>query len=123
MSNKTGRNELCPCGSGRKYKKCCLKGNSADEYGVLRKYDRIELVSFLASLLLLPINQSKQIRIEKAVWDLLSDYQPGNVHIANNDVIQDVNTSIRFCTEEDPVENLFTQNVMFYGGNYTVYPV
>ena len=20
---KTGRNELCPCGSGRKYKKCC----------------------------------------------------------------------------------------------------
>ncbi len=22
-SNKTGRNELCPCGSGRKYKRCC----------------------------------------------------------------------------------------------------
>ena len=22
---KTGRNELCPCGSGKKYKKCCLK--------------------------------------------------------------------------------------------------
>jgi hypothetical protein len=21
--SKTGRNELCPCGSGRKYKKCC----------------------------------------------------------------------------------------------------
>lgn len=122
MSNKTGRNALCPCGSGLKHKKCCLKGNSADEYGVLRKYDRIELVSFLASLLLLPINQSKQIRTEKAVWSLLKDYQPGNVHIADNDLIQDVNSSIRFCTEEDPVENLFTQNVMFYGGNYTVYP-
>ena len=23
-SKKTGRNDLCPCGSGRKYKKCCL---------------------------------------------------------------------------------------------------
>ena len=23
---KTGRNESCPCGSGRKYKKCCLDG-------------------------------------------------------------------------------------------------
>jgi hypothetical protein len=23
---KTGRNELCPCGSGRKYKKCCEAG-------------------------------------------------------------------------------------------------
>ena len=22
--NKTGRNEPCPCGSGKKYKKCCL---------------------------------------------------------------------------------------------------
>jgi len=22
---KIGRNERCPCGSGRKYKKCCLK--------------------------------------------------------------------------------------------------
>jgi hypothetical protein len=24
MSNRVGRNEPCPCGSGRKYKKCCL---------------------------------------------------------------------------------------------------
>lgn len=23
--NKTGRNALCPCGSGKKYKKCCLQ--------------------------------------------------------------------------------------------------
>jgi len=21
--NKVGRNDLCPCGSGKKYKKCC----------------------------------------------------------------------------------------------------
>ena len=27
---KIGRNELCPCGSGEKYKKCCLrKGKNA----------------------------------------------------------------------------------------------
>jgi uncharacterized protein len=24
VSPKTGRNDPCPCGSGRKYKKCCL---------------------------------------------------------------------------------------------------
>lgn len=24
-SNKVGRNDLCPCGSGKKYKKCCGK--------------------------------------------------------------------------------------------------
>jgi hypothetical protein len=26
---KTGRNEPCPCGSGKKYKKCCLAGDQA----------------------------------------------------------------------------------------------
>lgn len=25
--NKVGRNDPCPCGSGKKYKKCCMKGN------------------------------------------------------------------------------------------------
>lgn len=24
MSTKTGRNDPCPCGSGKKYKQCCL---------------------------------------------------------------------------------------------------
>jgi len=24
MSKKIGRNESCPCGSGKKYKKCCI---------------------------------------------------------------------------------------------------
>jgi SEC-C motif len=24
MSNKVGRNDPCPCGSGKKYKQCCL---------------------------------------------------------------------------------------------------
>lgn len=28
MGNKIGRNDKCPCGSGRKYKKCCLKKTS-----------------------------------------------------------------------------------------------
>jgi uncharacterized protein YecA (UPF0149 family) len=29
VSTKAGRNDPCPCGSGKKYKKCCaLKGTS-----------------------------------------------------------------------------------------------
>jgi preprotein translocase subunit SecA len=24
VSEKIGRNDLCPCGSGKKYKKCCM---------------------------------------------------------------------------------------------------
>ena len=30
---KTGRNDLCPCGSGRKYKKCC---ETAERTGIVR---------------------------------------------------------------------------------------
>ena len=29
--NRAGRNELCHCGSGRKYKRCCLGRNEAKE--------------------------------------------------------------------------------------------
>lgn len=29
-SKKVGRNELCPCGSGRKFKKCCLRKDFSD---------------------------------------------------------------------------------------------
>jgi hypothetical protein len=29
---KTGRNDLCPCGSNKKYKYCCLKKESQTKY-------------------------------------------------------------------------------------------
>ena len=28
MSEKVGRNEPCPCGSGKKYKKCCMRNGN-----------------------------------------------------------------------------------------------
>jgi len=31
MKNKIGRNEPCPCGSGRKFKRCCIFGPSGDD--------------------------------------------------------------------------------------------
>ncbi len=27
MNKNIGRNDICPCGSGKKYKKCCLELN------------------------------------------------------------------------------------------------
>ena len=29
---KIGRNQLCPCGSGLKYKKCCLNKTKEENY-------------------------------------------------------------------------------------------
>ena len=30
--HKIGRNDLCPCGSGLKYKNCCLKTGNYEKY-------------------------------------------------------------------------------------------
>jgi hypothetical protein len=32
---KAGRNDLCPCGSGRKYKKCCASKQQTSRAGML----------------------------------------------------------------------------------------
>jgi len=32
MPSKTGRNDPCPCGSGKKYKHCCLEKDQAAEH-------------------------------------------------------------------------------------------
>ncbi|WP_411846248.1 SEC-C metal-binding domain-containing protein [Roseibacillus persicicus] len=37
LQEKLGRNDLCPCGSGRKFKQCCLRegrfdGSLRDDY-------------------------------------------------------------------------------------------
>ena len=36
MPQKSGRNDPCPCGSGKKYKKCCLPADQARESETLR---------------------------------------------------------------------------------------
>jgi uncharacterized protein len=39
MSEKVGRNDPCPCGSGKKYKQCCLKKDQeASKPRGLRKF-------------------------------------------------------------------------------------
>jgi tetratricopeptide (TPR) repeat protein len=35
MSNKPGRNDPCPCGSGQKYKRCCLAKDQSAESDAL----------------------------------------------------------------------------------------
>lgn len=52
---KIGRNDLCYCGSGKKYKHCCLKRSIMSEYDLIRNvieqegYDR-EVSDFISSL-------------------------------------------------------------------------
>src|SRR5690606_20413740 len=37
MSGQVGRNDPCPCGSGKKYKKCCMLKNAVSITALLEK--------------------------------------------------------------------------------------
>ena len=74
---KIGRNDPCPCGSGRKYKKCCLGKpetlNVSDSYTYLfdlkrefENYDQLDLISTIGGLQLLENNQVHGMRLEMA---------------------------------------------------------
>lgn len=41
MGKKIGRNDPCPCGSGKKYKKCCLGKEDNPEYSDITKFTDI----------------------------------------------------------------------------------
>lgn len=62
---KTGRNDPCPCGSGKKYKHCCISVSGAlnDELKDLlsgQKFDSIEEVQAAADTLVTKQNQKAQ---------------------------------------------------------------
>ncbi len=122
MSKRTGRNEPCPCGSGKKYKKCCLDGSLLNAKKRVLKYRKYDIIKYLACLLLIPDNQSKQIRVENAIHDALTLDFISQVQVNHNTTLEDINIDFPENPMEDPVDNLFTQIIMFHGGNFIVYP-
>ena len=42
MATKTGRNDPCPCGSGKKYKQCCLRKEEQAEHEALAALSRAQ---------------------------------------------------------------------------------
>jgi hypothetical protein len=133
MTKKINRNDKCPCGSGLKYKKCCLdkepildtdilsKEEANKTFQYMNSHESEHILNTLIGLQLAPENHGKNIRIEELIKYLA-------IHLNNED---DGNfDSLKCCLEseysynymEDIPENLFCENIVFYGGNYTVFP-
>jgi len=77
--SKISRNSPCPCGSGKKYKKCCLNhdeeikrnNKSINSVNDLEKYDELDnLSNSIVDL----INEGKLDDAEKACNELLKRY-------------------------------------------------
>jgi uncharacterized protein YecA (UPF0149 family) len=67
---KYGRNEPCPCGSGKKYKKCCLLTHKAPVGGTLVYTDLDDLSNQVPNL----IDQKEYAEAEAVCEKLMEQY-------------------------------------------------
>jgi tetratricopeptide (TPR) repeat protein len=80
---KLGRNEPCPCGSGKKYKRCCLEKNQASERDALATArqarhddDRYDELAAASNAVVDLVDAGRLDEAEEAAHDLLQRF-PG----------------------------------------------
>lgn len=59
---KIGRNEQCPCGSGRKYKRCCLQKNQAQQEAQLQS-QKVSINEEVAKLQVLAASHEESMKV------------------------------------------------------------
>jgi tetratricopeptide (TPR) repeat protein len=71
---KIGRNDPCPCGSGKKYKKCCLakRPSRAPDLATVRA--DVERLDELSNAIVLRIRQGQLDEAERLCTQLARDY-------------------------------------------------
>lgn len=133
MSNKIGRNDPCPCGSGKKYKKCCINLDKEFEFAQPKPNKRenktfsfIEsnnshpLLNLIIGLQMQPNNHGKNVRMEELATHIVTNLNSnpnGNLELFKQHLDREFASNYM----EDIPENLFSENIVFYGGNYTVF--
>ena len=63
---KIGRNAPCPCGSGRKYKKCCLSRKEGNKHRSVKKIGFIPVYTELDQLSNSVVDLIKQNKLDEA---------------------------------------------------------
>lgn len=131
---KSDRNKPCPCGSGKKYKNCCLKKDRYlknlpdDALKKLKeefsKYNQEDLIKTLAALSICPENQSQQIRLEIATQIACSNINCGDRIITipelNELFLKYLPSGGPIGLLESPLDNVFTNNILFFK-NYVIF--
>ena len=130
MSKKIGRNEKCPCKSGKKYKKCCLVSGSTvngvkkdiQPPSIFNQNNTIDLIKKSAALSLIPENHGKCIRFEELTKRSILDFNTIETVVSHTEFQSFLNTNYSSHYLEDIPVNLFTDLVTFYGGDYLIFP-
>ena len=132
MAKKSGRNDPCSCGSGKKYKKCCInldissynsfkEGETSKAFEYIESHESKHILNTLIGIQLIPENHGKNVRIEELAKHIainLNNKLTGEREL----LLKCLEKEYSYNSMEDFPENLFCENVVFFGGNYTVFP-
>lgn len=133
MSTKIGRNDPCPCRSGKKYKKCCINSDNEFEFAqsnpnkkenktftFIESTNSHQMLNFIIGLQMQPNNHGKNVRMEELATHIvtnLNSNQNRNLKLFKQHLDREYASNY---TEDIP-ENLFSENIVFHSGNYTVF--
>lgn len=118
---KTGRNDSCPCGSGKKYKRCCLSVDKLTFSSYLLNFSPLEALKACSLIQVLPINQAKLLRIESIQDKICQNINDNREY--NYDLLKKIiHNEYDYDYREDPLESCATENLMFLNGNNIVFP-
>jgi hypothetical protein len=130
---KVGRNDSCPCGSGLKYKKCCL--NESDitprpvaaekaekTYPLLSANNTNELLKIFAGLSILPENHGKYFRLEQLTFHSILQANHNKAMPERTALKTFLDADFQSHYMEDICVNTFTDLITFFGGDYLTFP-
>lgn len=80
------------------------------------------MLNVIASMHLLPQNHGKNVRLEALGKSTLANFNDLPKLAAIEQLAQVIREEYSSCDEEDTPINLFTENIVFSGNNYTVFP-
>lgn len=137
---KVGRNELCPCGSGVKYKKCCLlddvsrrtgppgAGDANNALGFLHRsmapFERMDLLAGVGALELIQENQGLLVDLELLAQAAAGCPWHGTAECSSS-AIRSLFASpfiAQHRSLRDPIDGLFAETVVGPGGQYILFP-
>ena len=85
---KVGRNDPCPCGSGKKYKQCCLKAEEAKTARAAN--DRSEAVPRAIQWLMLKHDQGVRQALDEGFFGTLNDDEYERLQVDHAEAFQGI---------------------------------
>lgn len=127
MSSKIRRNDPCPCGSGKKYKYCCMNsGKSVVQESKTMRYmqthDSGEILNMIVALQLNPKNRGANVRMEKLARYAALTMHKGGLPVNMQEFMRIINDELPYDLNEDIPCNLHADSLSAMAGSHIIFP-